>query len=209
MAAKSETYKGEPIRTNVLRLVLLVEIAVCAIVLAAVVAAGNSQLTFPEPWHTIYGYVVQTLRYLPLAAMICLMFWIFRANRNARALSPRALENSAGWAVGWFFVPIASLWKPYEVMREIYKASRAPHDWLTAKNTDIVGWWWGTYILGNAIGLAMKMFVAVHDVLFLRGMGVAAYIAMIIHQTLLLVIVGRIVKWQAAAHRQGGIENLF
>ncbi len=209
MAETSGVYKGEPIRTGVLWLVLAMQIAINLVVLVVVIAAGQSQLSFPEPWHTIYQSAARSLAYLPTISIICLMFWIYRASKNARALSPRPLANSPGWAVGWFLVPFASLWKPYEVMREIYKASRTPHDWLSVKNTDIVGWWWGTYILGIAISVALRLFSSLQDVVFLRVMAITLYIAIVIHQALLLVVTGRIVKWQAVAHRQGGIENLF
>ena len=209
MAAKSEVYKNQPIRSAVLRLVLVVQIVACAIVTGVVIAAGDGVLRMPDAWLTAYLATVHSLTYLPLAATLCLLFWIFRANKNATALSPQALENSPGWAVGWFFVPIAGLWKPYEVMREIYKASRSPHDWRTAKGAAVIGWWWGTNLLGNAAAIVTMIANNLRDQLPLRRSTVILYIAMIAHQLLLLVITGRIVKWQAAARRSGGIENVF
>ena len=37
--------------------------------------------------------------------------WIYRVNRNAHSFA-RGLEVSPPWSVGWYFVPIAFLWKP-------------------------------------------------------------------------------------------------
>jgi hypothetical protein len=209
MVAESKTYKGEPIRTTVLRLIVVVEIIICVIVMAVLVAAGDGVFRMPTAELAIYQGIVKAMSYLPAAAILSLMFWIFRANKNARALSPEALENSPGWAAGWFLVPIASLWKPYEVMREIYKASRTPHDWRKAKGTAIVGWWWGTYLLANFVAVAMLIAHSMNDAISLRRLALVLYSGMIVHQLMLLVITGRIVKWQAAAHRQGGVETIF
>lgn len=49
--------------------------------------------------------------------------WVYVSNRNARALGASDMQHSPGWSVGWYFIPIATLWKPYQAMKEIYKAS--------------------------------------------------------------------------------------
>src|SRR5260221_8716711 len=43
--------------------------------------------------------------------------WIVRANRNVRALGATDLLMTPGWVVGFFFIPIANLWKPYQAMK--------------------------------------------------------------------------------------------
>ena len=209
MVATSERYKGEPIRTSLLQLVLVLEIAINLVVLGVVVAAGDGMLRFPEPWHSIYQAIARSLGVWPFAAALCLLFWIFRANKNAAALSGLPLDHSPGWAVGWFFVPFANWWKPFEVMREIYKASRTPHEWRKAKRAAIVGWWWGVYLIGSVASIGIMVANSTGDTLLLRRFAVALYAAIVVHQTLLLIIVGRIVKWQATAHRAGGVENVF
>src|ERR1700754_3506800 len=59
---------------------------------------------------------------LLVTTIIVFAVWIHRANRNARALGAVGMRFSPGWAVGWFFVPIANLWKPYQAMKEIWQA---------------------------------------------------------------------------------------
>jgi hypothetical protein len=54
---------------------------------------------------------------------IVFLTWIHRANRNARALGAEGMRFTPGWSVGWYFVPIMSLWKPFQAMREIWQAS--------------------------------------------------------------------------------------
>jgi len=75
---------------------------------------------------------------LAITAVVFLM-WVHRANTNARLLGAE-MKFTPGWAVGWFFIPIWNLWKPYQIMREIWRASqegagqRKPNDLLVA-------WW--------------------------------------------------------------------
>lgn len=72
-----------------------------------------------------------------LACMILFGVWIVRSGKNAWLFSTLArqsgrtqagfpqpfLQNTPGWAVGWYFIPIANFWKPYGAMKEIVQAS--------------------------------------------------------------------------------------
>lgn len=97
-----------------------------------------------------------------LSCMIVFGVWIVRSGKNAwlfagmnratwRAGSlstPKFLDDSPGWAVGWYFIPIASLWKPYVAMRDIVRASTL--------DAGLPGWllpsWWTLWILSQFTG---------------------------------------------------------
>lgn len=49
--------------------------------------------------------------------------WIYRATTNANAIRPSSNQISAGWAVGWFFVPIFNLFKPYQSLAQTWHKS--------------------------------------------------------------------------------------
>ena len=70
------------------------------------------------------------------------MMWIYRANYNVRILGADGLANSPGWDVGWSFVPIANLWKPYQVLKEIWKASCKPEAWTGQNAPWMMLFWW-------------------------------------------------------------------
>jgi hypothetical protein len=80
--------------------------------------------------------------------------WIVRANRNARALGAVGMTFSPGWSVGWYFVPIVSLWKPFQAMREIWKASVNPTGWKSLPTDPLIGWWWAAFVLSCITGQA-------------------------------------------------------
>ena len=54
-----------------------------------------------------------------ITLMIAFLMWIHRAYSNLPFLGNDNPKTTPGWAVGWWFIPIASLFKPYDVMKEI------------------------------------------------------------------------------------------
>ena len=82
-----------------------------------------------------------------LTAMILVLVWIHRANYNARQLGATGLKMSPGWAVGWYFVPVAWFWKPYQAMKEIWQASVSPKHWWRQAGSPLLGWWWALWLL--------------------------------------------------------------
>ena len=62
-----------------------------------------------------------------LGTIVVFSRFLHRASANARVLSEVPLEFTPGWTVGWFFVPFANLFKPYQAVREIWWRS-APAD---------------------------------------------------------------------------------
>ena len=63
---------------------------------------------------------------LVTAVLWCI--WQHRAHSNLRAFSRIGLAYTPGWAVGWWFIPFASLWKPLGAMSELWKASEPTDD---------------------------------------------------------------------------------
>jgi len=96
---------------------------------------------------------------LYFAAAVLFLIWIHRAHKNLASLNATELRFTPGWAVGWFFVPIMSLFRPYQVASEIYKAS-APNiaattgstSWKNAAASPIVGLWWAFFLISNFVG---------------------------------------------------------
>ncbi len=82
-----------------------------------------------------------------LANAIFVLTWIHRANHNARHLGADGMRYTPGWAVGWYFVPIAWFWKPYQAMKEIWKASADPADWGRQTVSPLLHWWWILWIV--------------------------------------------------------------
>ncbi|HYE46186.1 MAG TPA: DUF4328 domain-containing protein [Caulobacter sp.] len=85
-----------------------------------------------------------------------MLFWFYRANRNARSAST-GLETTPGWAVGFFFIPIMSFYRPYRTISEIWRSATEPLSWKSQEDPAIIGWWWGLYI-ASALGMILSRF---------------------------------------------------
>jgi hypothetical protein len=94
---------------------------------------------------------------LQIAITILFFFWLYRIQSNLIFLDNKNLEFTPGWAVGWFFIPIANLVKPYQVVREAWQASdpktigREAAKWSVVSAALLVGWWWAFRLI-MAIG---------------------------------------------------------
>ena len=86
---------------------------------------------------------------------VLFLVWLFRANRNLRAFGVEHLRFTPGWSVGWFFVPILNLWKPYQVVKEIRDQSGpgGQGPWHLQAGSPVVGLWWTAFLVANAHGL--------------------------------------------------------
>jgi hypothetical protein len=90
------------------------------------------------------------LIYMPaiLGSIIAFCMFSFRAMKNLQIWEYRRLEISPGWSVGWYFVPFANLWKPYQAMEQIWDGT---HDVTSVKMnpTSKLGLWWMFWIATN------------------------------------------------------------
>jgi len=102
--------------------------------------------------------IVQFVLFLILG--ITFLRWIHRTNKNLHTLSSRTMIFSPGWAIGWYFIPIANLWKPYQAMKEIWEVS---HREKNANHT-LLKWWWFLWIVSTVLGrIAFKLIMKAED----------------------------------------------
>ena len=89
-----------------------------------------------------------------LVAAVLSLKWIYGANLNARRLGARGLKFPPGMAAGYYFIPILNVWRPYQAMREIWRASAAPENWETQKTPVLFPIWWALWIATGVVGQA-------------------------------------------------------
>jgi len=79
---------------------------------------------------------------LGIVTSIVFLRWVYISNKMLRAVCPEYMTFTPGWSVGWFFIPIANVWKPYQVMKEMWVASHKGD----RVDQDLVGWWWALFL---------------------------------------------------------------
>lgn len=99
----------------------------------------------------ITAYLAVLFLLIFLGGGVIVFKWIKVANKNVRALGAKDLCFTPGWAVGWFFIPVANLFKPFKVMNEIWSASHSPQKWQSDEKNRAVQKWWGLWIGSNGL----------------------------------------------------------
>lgn len=92
--------------------------------------------------------------------IIAWCLWTHRVASNVRAFD-RPMMTSPGWAVGWYFIPILNIWKPYSAIKEIWRGSdpadrgnTEPDDYWASEGKAVPFFfiaWWLTYLGAGVI----------------------------------------------------------
>ena len=137
-----------------------------------------------------------------IVAGVLTLMWIYRASANAHSMKTDAMDISPGWAVGWYFIPVASLWKPFQAMREIWNVSQSPTSG-TFDTPAILRWWWGLWIIDNIAAQASFRLTGIEgaDTLASTILSVIGNAADIGACVLLVTLMHRIAGWQTGAGR--------
>jgi hypothetical protein len=96
------------------------------------------------------GWVVNALLIVPY------FMWLYRANQNCRHFS-HIMHFKPKWAVGCHFVPPMNVFRPCQVVQEIWRVSTNPRTWHNDRPSALVGIWWALTV--STITLAIFNFV--------------------------------------------------
>jgi Domain of unknown function (DUF4328) len=142
--------------------------------------------------------------------LVCLLvsyvlggMWIYRVACNVRALGAGDLDDSPGWAVGWYAVPFANLVRPFRAMRQIFLASEKPHDWDDNRKPPLVIVWWTLFLLYSIGGYAISKLTQGNnvDAVMTTQLWLIVYrVVCIIASAAFIKVVWEITRLQAKTH---------
>jgi hypothetical protein len=99
-----------------------------------------------------------------LVAAVVFIRWFHRAYANLPAVGIEKLGHSTGWAIGAWFVPIISLFRPKQIADEIWRGSDPSlepdqdRDWRRGKVPVVFGLWWLAFIAsGFLVGAGSQL----------------------------------------------------
>ncbi|MDR1199440.1 MAG: DUF4328 domain-containing protein [Prevotellaceae bacterium] len=91
-----------------------------------------------------------------IVSIIIFIMWFRRAYYNIhQKVNSRRLTFSEGWAAGSWFVPIINLFRPYQIMKELYYETKkllTDKGYTVNYTTNFLGWWWALWIISVIIG---------------------------------------------------------
>jgi len=159
-----------------------------------------ADMPFSTDWIEFISAMILLITYL-VAAFLGLK-WIYRVSNNAHASGAQPTIRP-GWAIGWYFVPVANLWLPFRAMRETWQISTNPDAWRKEPAPVLLRWWWGFFIASNYAGwMTARMAFNADNVgdlgLLALAEVVTAPIDVILH-LLFIRLVGRLSAKQAEA----------
>ncbi|MEV6675118.1 DUF4328 domain-containing protein [Streptomyces sp. NPDC051162] len=79
-----------------------------------------------------------------LATSVVFIVWFHRARVNAEYFAQDICTMGRGWAIGAWFIPVANLWLPYRVAREVWQASAQSTpdgSWRKVSHAPVKAWW--------------------------------------------------------------------
>ena len=117
-------------------------------------------------WLMIQGILALLQVPVFLATSIVFLVWLNLSYKNLHVLRPSFLNFSSGWAVGYWFIPFLNLWKPFQVVREVWWESdpEIPQDQMFLTESlhsapTYMGVWWAFWLGSNiANNIAGRMF---------------------------------------------------
>lgn len=93
-----------------------------------------------------------------IVSIVTFIQWFRRAYFNLHQRID-GLAYSEGWAAGSWFVPVISLFRPYQIMKELYFQTK---HYLLNRGFDVyrftftaLGWWWTLWIISTILGQFM------------------------------------------------------
>jgi hypothetical protein len=72
--------------------------------------------------------------------------WLYVSSTINHSMGKKDLTVSPGWSVGWYFIPIANLFRPYVSMKETYQASFKGGNWKNQSVPVDLPIWWATWL---------------------------------------------------------------
>lgn len=87
-----------------------------------------------------------------LVCIVAFLAWYGRAYRNLRRLGVHELRWGQGWAIAYWFIPIANLFRPKQVVNDIWRASDPDlpaGNWWDRRVPALIHLWWGAWLIST------------------------------------------------------------
>ena len=142
--------------------------------------------------------LLQTLVYIP--CFILFLIWLNRYSKNTHSMARKKLTYTPGWTVGYFFIPILSLFRPYQAVSELYRENNQN------ASQSILAWWWAAWIISTLAGKAsFKLSIrakTLSELKLANQVTIFSDAIDVITFSLLLIMIVKMTKWQIEKHDQ-------
>lgn len=150
-----------------------------------------------------YGFPGTLMTLVIIGTITLFMIWTYRASANIHALGGQGIRFTPGWAVAWYWIPIANLWMPYQVMREIWRYSGSPIGPRPDTTSRLLTWWWICWVAFFIAGSTqVRWSIPMHgleEVISAEPVSIASSVLAIVMAGLAMAMIKRICALQVLA----------
>lgn len=181
--------------------------------LQSALASGDVSETGRDAIDTRRGIIALAQIGILIVTNVFFLRWTYLANVNARALGAN-LNFTPGWSVGWYFIPIATAWKPYQALKNIFMGSNPDHidDWYNAPPPAILPVWWTLWLLATFSSPIVVKYTlrddSVEDMLTSSWMLFVSDALDISLCIVAFVVVSTMYKWQSEKQRRLAVATI-
>ena len=135
---------------------LVLESAACVAVIVALSGPADVDLTDMQQTVTRSGLLLTGYSdYAQLAVLIVIAILflrlLYKAVQRAKGFAVPFTYVSPGWAVGYWFIPLMNLYRPFQVVKALFAActQEAGPAAKPAAGEQLLSAWWAMFLLGN------------------------------------------------------------
>jgi hypothetical protein len=143
-------------RGKVLQALLIAGLILSVAMMAGQIAELNGIISLEGEEFTqselLYGLTAIAYLLLLIGTYVIFGMWIYRAAANVVAAQVPGFDYTPSWAVGWLFIPIANLFKPYGAMRQIDNASQGADGGALNQGNWLLRSWWAAWLIVSIAG---------------------------------------------------------
>jgi hypothetical protein len=133
--------KSATVLAHVLTGLLISDIAIAA---AALIVSYDGRSDSPFRLQIALKSIAVLWRVASAVTVVVFLFWFYAARVRAER-SDWPQRHARGWAFWGWIIPIADLWLPFQIMRDIWWASLPPS--LRSKAAWLPAVWWVSWLL--------------------------------------------------------------
>ena len=142
--------------------VLVLESAACVTVILALSGPADADLTDMQRNATTSG--LWTMAYTDYAQVavfvvtaILFLRLLYKAVQQAKGFAVPFTYVSPGWAVGYWFIPLMNLYRPFQAVKALFAActQEAGPNAKPAAGEQLLSAWWAMFLLGNMANWAL------------------------------------------------------
>ena len=125
----------------------------------------------------VQSYVAIPYLIMLVGSVFAVARWIYSASNANLESGVEGLKYTPAWSVGWFFVPVMNIFKPYFALKEHYFARLKVDSWPSRNAMTTFYLWWGSWIASNLLD-NRSLSISMQDVLSLDALRSISFIDM-------------------------------